>query len=97
MKTDTSHGMDSLIVLQYQTVTDFVNQLIDGNIISSVEDKNMDDLDKKILKWLERNYEKNFSIREDDELQKLTKEIFNQLVHMRLTGSLSGILTIPKF
>jgi hypothetical protein len=89
--------MDSLIVLQYQTVTDFVNQLIDGNIISSVEDKNMDDFDKKILKWLERNYEKNFSIREDDELQKLTKEIFNQIVYLRLTGSLSGILTIPKF
>ena len=39
--------MDPLIVLQYQTVTDFVNQLINGNIISSVGDKNMDDLDKK--------------------------------------------------
>ena len=89
--------MDSLIVLQYQTVTDFVNQLINGNIISSVGDKNMDDLDKKILKWLERNYEKNFSIREDDELQKLTKEIFDQIVYLRLSGLLSGILSIPKF
>ena len=89
--------MDSLIVLQYQTVTDFVNQLINGNIISSVGDKNMDDIDKKILKWLERNYEKNFSIREDDELQKLTKEIFDQIVYLRLTGLLSGILSIPKF
>ena len=89
--------MDSLIVLQYQTVTDFVNQLINGNIISSVGDKNMDDLDKKILKWLERNYEKNFNVREDDELQKLTKEIFDQIVYLRLSGLLSGILSIPKF
>ena len=89
--------MDSLIVLQYQTVTDFVNQLINGNIISSVGDKNMDDLDKKVLKWLERNYEKNFNVREDDELQKLTKEIFDQIVYLRLTGLLSGILSIPKF
>ena len=89
--------MDSLIVLQYQTVTDFVNQLINGNIISSVGDKSMDDLDKKILKWLERNYEKNFNVREDDELQKLTKEIFDQIVYLRLTGLLSGILSIPKF
>jgi hypothetical protein len=88
--------MDSLIVLQYQTVTDFVNQLIDGNITSSVEDKNMDDLDKKILKWLERNYDKNFNIREDGDLQKLTKGIFDQIVYLRLTGSLSGILTILK-
>jgi hypothetical protein len=89
--------MDPLIVLQYQTVTDFVNQLINGNIISSVGDKNMDDLDKKILKWLERNYEKNFSIREDDELQKLTKEIFDRIVYLRLAGFLSGVLSIPKF
>ena len=89
--------MDSLIVLQYQTVTDFVNQLINGNIISSVGDKNMDDLDKKILKWLERNYEKNFSIREDDELQKLTKEIFDRIMYLRLAGLLSGVLSIPKF
>lgn len=89
--------MDSLIVLQYQTVTDFVNQLINGNIISSVGDKNMDDLDKKVLKWLERNYEKNFNVREDDELQKLTKEIFDQIVYLRLTGLLSGMLSIPKF
>lgn len=89
--------MDSLIELQYQTVTDFINQLIDGNIICTVGDKNIDDLNTKILKWLERNYEKDFNIHDDAELQKITKEIFDQIVFLRLTGLLSGILSIPKF
>ena len=57
----------------------------------------MDDLDKKILQWIERSYEKDFNVHEDGKLQDLTREIFDQIVYLRLTGLLSGILSIHRF
>jgi hypothetical protein len=86
-----------LIEFQYWTVTEFIRQLIEGNVISTVGDKNVDDLDKKILQWIERSYEKDFNVHEDGKLQDLTREIFDQIVYLRLTGLLSGILSIHRF
>jgi hypothetical protein len=89
--------MHPLIEFQYWTVTEFVRQLIEGNVISTIGDKEVNDLDKKILQWIERSYEKDFNVHEDGILQELTKEIFDQVVLLRLTGLLSGILSIHKF
>jgi len=89
--------MHPLIEFQYWTVTEFVRQLIEGNVISTIGDKEVDGLDKKILQWIERSYEKDFNVHEDEKLQNLTKEIFDQVVLLRLTGLLSGILSIHKF
>ena len=89
--------MHPLIEFQYWTVTKFVRQLIEGNVISTIGDKEVNDLDKKILQWIERSYEKDFNVHEDGILQELTKEIFDQVVLLRLTGLLSGILSIHKF
>jgi hypothetical protein len=96
--------MHPLIEFQYWTVTEFVRQLIEGNVISTIGDKNVDDLDKnvddldkKVLQWIERSYEKDFDVHDDGKLQDLTKEIFEQIVFLRLTGLLSGILSIHKF
>jgi len=89
--------MHPLIEFQYWTVTEFVRQLIEGNVISTIGDKEVDGLDKKILQWIERSYEKDFNVHEDGILQELTKEIFDQVVLLRLTGLLSGILSIHKF
>ncbi|MDF0682587.1 MAG: hypothetical protein P0116_16635, partial [Candidatus Nitrosocosmicus sp.] len=68
--------MHPLIEFQYWTVTEFVRQLIEGNVISTIGDKEVDDLDKKVLQWIERSYEKDFNVHEDEKLQDLTKEIF---------------------
>jgi len=89
--------MHPLIEFQYWTVTEFIRQLIEGNVISTVGDKDVADLDKKVLQWIERSYEKDFNVHEDEMLQGLTKEIFDQVVLLRLTGLLSGILSIHKF
>ena len=89
--------MHPLIEFQYWTVTEFVRQLIEGNVISTIGDKDVVDLDKKVLQWIERSYEKDFNVHEDEKLQDLTKEIFDQVVLLRLTGLLSGILSIHKF
>ena len=89
--------MHPLIEFQYWTVTEFIRQLIEGNVISTIGDKGVADLDKKVLQWIERSYEKDFNVHEDGMLQGLTKEIFDQVVLLRLTGLLSGILSIHKF
>ncbi len=89
--------MHPLIEFQYWTVTEFIRQLIEGNVISTIGDKDVADLDKKVLQWIERSYEKDFNVHEDEQLQGLTKEIFDQVVLLRLTGLLSGILSIHKF
>ena len=89
--------MHPLIEFQYWTVTEFIRQLIEGNVISTIGDKDVADLDKKVLQWIERSYEKDFNVHEDEMLQGLTKEIFDQIVFLRLTGVLSGILSIHKF
>lgn len=82
---------------KYLTVTEFVRQLIEGNVIYTIGDKDVDDLDKKGIQWIEQIYEKDFDVHEDGKLQDLTKEIFDQIVFLRLTGLLSGILSIHKF
>ena len=89
--------MHPLIEFQYWTVTEFIRQLIEGNVISTIGDKDVADLDKKVRQWIERSYEKDFNVHEDEKLQDLTKEIFDQVVLLRLTGLLSGILSIHKF
>ena len=89
--------MHPLIEFQYWTVTEFIRQLIEGNVISTIGDKDVVDLDKKVLQWIERSYEKDFNVHEDEKLQGLTEEIFDQVVFLRLTGLLSGILSIHKF
>ena len=89
--------MHSLIEFQYWTVNEFVKQLLEGNVISSIDDENTDNLEKKISEWIDNSYEEDFNLHESERLQKLTKEIFDQIVYLRLTGKLTGILSLHKF
>lgn len=90
-------GMHSLIEFQYEAVNEFVKQVLEGNVISSIEDEHTDNLDKKVSEWIANSYEKDFNFHESERLQKLTKEIFEQIVYLRLTGKLTGILSLHKF
>jgi hypothetical protein len=89
--------MHSLIEFQYLTVNEFVKQVLEGNVLSTIEDKNTDELEKKINEWIEKSYETDFNHHENDILQRLTKEIFEQIVYFRLTGKLTGIISLHKF
>ncbi len=89
--------MHSLIDFQYGTVNEFVKQVLEGNVISSIEDDNSGDLVKKVREWINNNYEEDFNFHESERLQKLTKEIFDEIVFLRLTGKLTGILSLHKF
>lgn len=89
--------MHSLIEFKYWTVNEFVKQVLEGNVISSIEDENTDNLDKKVSEWIANSYEEDFNFDESERLQKLTQEIFDQIVYLRLTGKLTGILSLHKF
>jgi hypothetical protein len=89
--------MHPLIEFQYWAVNEFVKQVLEGNVISTIEDTNTDGLDVKVKEWIDKSYESDFDYNEDEELQKLTKEIFDQILYLRLTGKLTGILSLQKF
>ncbi len=89
--------MHPLIEFQYSTVNEFVRQVLEGNVISTIEDTNTDDLDIKVKEWIGKSYESEFDYNDDEKLQELTKEIFDKIVYLRLTGKLTGILSLHKF
>jgi hypothetical protein len=89
--------MHPLIEFQYWTVNEFVKQVLEGNVMSTIEDTNTDGLDTKVKEWIDKSYENDFDFKEDEGLQKLTKEIFDQILYLRLTGKLTGILSLLKF
>jgi hypothetical protein len=89
--------MHSLIEFQYWTVNEFVKQVLEGNVISSIEGEKTGDFVKKVNEWIDNNYNEDFNFHESERLQKLTKEIFDEIVYLRLTGNLTGILSLHKF
>jgi hypothetical protein len=86
-----------LIEFQYWAVNEFVKQVLEGNVISTIEDTNTDGLDVKVKEWIDKSYERDFDYNKDEGLQKLTKEIFDRILYLRLTGKLTGILSLQKF
>jgi len=61
-------------------VNEFDKQVLEGNVISTIEDTNTDGLDVKVKEWIDKSYESDFDYSEDKELQKLTIEIFDQIL-----------------
>ena len=57
-------------------MNEFVKQVLEGNVISTIEDTNTDGLDVKVKEWIDKSYESDFDYNEDEGLQKFTKEIF---------------------
>ena len=61
-------------------MNEFDKQVLEGNVISTIEDTNTDGLDVKVKEWIDKSYESDFDYSEDKELQKLTIEIFDQIL-----------------
>ena len=57
-------------------MNEFDKQVLEGNVISTIEDTNTDGLDVKVKEWIDKSYESDFDYNEDEGLQKFTKEIF---------------------
>ncbi len=68
--------MHPLIEFQYWTVNEFDKQVLEGNVISTIEVTNTDGLDVKVKEWIDKSYESDFDYNEDEGLQKLSKELF---------------------
>jgi hypothetical protein len=49
--------MHPLIEFQYWAVNEFVKQVLEGNVISTIEDTNTDGLDVKVKEWIDKIYE----------------------------------------
>ncbi|HEY6536859.1 MAG TPA: hypothetical protein VIY08_13845 [Candidatus Nitrosocosmicus sp.] len=91
--------MHPLIEFQYTTVNEFVKQVLEGNVLSSIEDSypELHNLYTKVNEWIDASYANDFNLHEDEKLQQLTKFIFDQILYLRLTGKLTGILSLHKF
>ena len=91
--------MHPLIEFQYGTVNEFVRQVLEGNVLSTIEDNygELNNLYKKINEWINKSYENDFDFNDDENLKQLTKDIFDQIIYLRLTGKLTGILSLHKF
>jgi hypothetical protein len=91
--------MHPLIEYQYGTVHEFIKQVLEGNVLSTIEDNysELNNLHKKVNQWIDKSYENDFNFHNNENLQQLTKEIFDQVIYLRLTGKLTGILSLHKF
>jgi hypothetical protein len=91
--------MHQLIEFQYSTVNEFVRQVLEGNVLSTIEDNysGLNNLYKKINEWINKSYENDFDFNNDENLKQITKDIFDQIIYLRLTGKLTGILSLHKF
>jgi hypothetical protein len=91
--------MHQLIEFQYSTVNEFVRQVLEGNVLSTIEDNygELNNLYKKINEWINKSYENDFDFNSDENLKQITKDIFDQIIYLRLTGKLTGILSLHKF
>ena len=59
-------------------------------MISTIGDKEVDNLDEKVTSMDKRSYEKDFNVHEDIQLQDLTKEIFDRVVFLDLQDYYQG-------
>lgn len=91
--------MQSIADFQYSIVHEFVKQVLEGFILSSIEETHHEfqNFYKKINEWISINYNNGFEYQNNEKIQQITKEIFNQILYFRLTGKLSGIISINKF
>jgi hypothetical protein len=91
--------MHPLIEFQYGTVNEFVRQILEGNVLSTIEDNygELNNLYKKVNEWINKSYENDFDFNNDENLKQITKDIFDQIIYLRLTGKLTGILSLHKF
>jgi hypothetical protein len=91
--------MVSLIEFQYSTVNEFIKQVLGGYLIVSIEESysELNNIYKKMNEWITMSFELDFNYKNNEKLQHITKELFDQIILLRLTGKITGILSLSEF
>ena len=91
--------MYSLIEFQYRTVNEFIKQVLEGYLMTSIEENysELNDLNKKVKEWISISFELGFDYKNSETLQQITKDLFEQIIFLRLTGKITGILSLVEF
>ena len=91
--------MYSPIDFQYNTVNEFIKQVLGGYILMSIEENysELNSLCINIKEWITMSFELNFNYKNNEKLKQITKDLFDQIIYLRLTGKLTGILTSVEF
>jgi len=91
--------MYSPIDFQYNTVNEFIKQVLGGYILMSIEENysELNSLCINIKEWITMSFELNFNYKNNEKLKQITKDLFDQIIYLRLTGKLTGILSSVEF
>jgi len=91
--------MYSLIDFQYITVNEFIKQVLGGYLMTSIEENysELNNLHIKVKEWITMSFELDFNYKNNEKLQQITKDLFDQIIFLRLTGKLTGILSLVEF
>jgi len=91
--------MYSPIDFQYNTVNEFIKQVLGGYILMSIEENysELNSLYINIKEWITMSFELNFNYKNNEKLKQITKDLFDQIIYLRLTGKLTGILSSVEF
>jgi len=91
--------MNSQIDFQYNTVNEFIKQVLGGYILMSIEENysELNNLYRNIKEWITMSFELNFNYKNNEKLKQITKDLFDQIIYLRLTGKLTGILSSVEF
>ena len=91
--------MNSQIDFQYNTVNEFIKQVLGGYILMSIEENysELNNLYINIKEWITMSFELNFNYKNNEKLKQITKDLFDQIIYLRLTGKITGILSSVEF
>ena len=91
--------MYSPIDFQYNTVNEFIKQVLGVYILMSIEENysELNSLCINIKEWITMSFELNFNYKNNEKLKQITKDLFDQIIYLRLTGKLTGILSSVEF
>jgi hypothetical protein len=91
--------MYSQIDFQYNIVNEFIKQVLGGYLITSIEENysELNNIHKKVKEWISMSFELDFNYKNNERLQQITKDLFDQIIFLRLTGKITGILSLVEF
>jgi hypothetical protein len=91
--------MYSQIDFQYNIVNEFIKQVLGGYLITSIEENysELNNIHKKVKEWISMSFELDFNYKNNERLQQITKDLFDQIIFLRLTGKITGILSLAEF
>ena len=88
--------MYSQIDFQYNIVNEFIKQVLGGYLITSIEENysELNNIHKKVKEWISMSFELDFNYKNNEKLQQITKDLFDQIIFLRLTGKINRYFII---